>query len=231
MREKLQSSSPAVEPDLEKQADKPATETIVPLSPKQAEELDADEAELRALRHDVPGVKGAGAAGIVTISVNKIPTKNEYFRSHLKIRPVISIVNVEVGMENQYFAVTKEMVDALRDIGISVANHMLYLTLTSQGALRICPVRQASDEEHQNEYDRTREIGLVDAMHKWVRLYHDEANRCYKVFPAPAGRFSEPQWPDLKEGKIIRLAFRDKGRLIDSIEHPLFKKWAGRDSK
>jgi hypothetical protein len=26
------------------------------------------------------------------------------------------------------------------------------------------------------------------------------------------------------------LAFRDKGRLVDSPEHPLFKKWAARDS-
>jgi hypothetical protein len=43
-----------------------------------------------------------------------------------------------------------------------------------------------------------------------------------------AGR--EPQWPDLKPAKIFRLAFRDKGRLVDSAEHPLFKKWAARDS-
>ena len=26
--------------------------------------------------------------------------------------------------------------------------------------------------------------------------------------------------------KIFRLAFRDKGRVIDSVEHPLFLKWA-----
>ena len=59
-----------------------------------------------------------------------------------------------------------------------------------------------------------------------MRLYTDQENRCYKVFPAPVGRFGEPQWPDLKHSKIFRLAFRDKGRLIDSVEHPLFKKWA-----
>ena len=50
------------------------------------------------------------------------------------------------------------------------------------------------------------------------------------MFPAPAGRFGEPQWPELKHAKIFRLAFRDKGRLVDSTEHPLFKKWAARDS-
>ena len=35
--------------------------------------------------------------------------------------------------------------------------------------------------------------------------------------------------PMLKPAKIFRLAFRDKGRLIDSPEHTLFQKWAARD--
>ena len=48
-----------------------------------------------------------------------------------------------------------------------------------------------------------------------VRLYTDLENRCYKVYPAPAGRYGEPQWPELKPAKVFRLAFRDKGRLID----------------
>jgi hypothetical protein len=34
----------------------------------------------------------------------------------------------------------------------------------------------------------------------------------------------------LKQAKIFKLAFRDKGRLIDSTEHLLFQKWAARDS-
>ena len=54
--------------------------------------------------------------------------------------------------------------------------------------------------------------------------------RCYKVFAAPAGRFGEPQWPNLKPAKIFRLAFRDRGNLIDSREHALFKKLAARDA-
>ncbi len=66
-------------------------------------------------------------------------------------------------------------------------------------------------------------------MQEWVRLYTDRANKAYKVFPAPAGRFGEPQFPDLTHAKIFRLAFRDKGRLLDSTEHPLFLKWAARD--
>jgi hypothetical protein len=36
------------------------------------EQLDDEEKEFRALRRDLPGVKGASAAGIVTISVGRL---------------------------------------------------------------------------------------------------------------------------------------------------------------
>ena len=194
------------------------------------EELDKEEQEFRALRRDLPGVKGASSAGIVAISVGKTPTKNEFFRAHKDFRPIVPIVDLEVGMERHYFAVTTDMVANLGGIGITVTDHALYLTITSRGAIRIVPVRQANMDGEQNEYNRTKEIGLIQSVDEWVRLFTDQENRCYKVFSAPKDRFGEPLWPDLKPAKIFKLAFRDKGRLVDSPEHPLFKKWAARDS-
>jgi hypothetical protein len=150
---------------------------------------------------------------------------------HIKeFRSLVALVDHEVGLEKPYFAVTADMVEPLNSIGITVTNHMLYLTVTSGGALRIVPVKQAIDDNEQNEYDRTREMALLKGMREWVRLYHDAANRNYKSFPAPEGRFGEPQWPELGAGRIFRLGFRDKGHLIDSDQHAMFKKWAARDS-
>jgi hypothetical protein len=189
------------------------------------EMLDADEAEFARLRRDVPGVKGASAAGIVTIGVGKIPGKNEFFRTHRDFRPTIPMVDVEVGLEKQYFAVDTEVTVALAGIGISFTDHTLYLTITPRGGVKIVPVNATTD----NEYARTKEIGLLDGVDHWVRLYTDQENKAYKVFDAPPDRFAEPIWPQLSHAKIFRLAFRDNGRLVDSPEHPLFKKWAARD--
>jgi hypothetical protein len=210
--------------------DNPDDDPITTASVEQVDALDAEEAEFRALRRDLPGVKGASGAGIVAISVSKTPGKNEFFRTHREFRPIVPIVDFEVGMERQFFAVTSDMVESLHAIGITVTDHVLYLTITTRGASRIVPVRQANVDGDQNEYHRTKEIGLVQGIDEWVRLFTDQENRCYKVFPAPAERFGEPQWPELKDAKIFRLAFRDKGRLIDSVQHPLFLKWAARDS-
>jgi len=207
-------------------------EEIEPVIEAEAEEqLDEEEREFRALRRDLPGVKGASAAGIVAISVGKAPAKNEFFRTHPTFRPIMPIVDHEVGMERTYFAVSKDMVEPLAAIGITVADHTLYLTVTSRGAIRIVPVRhQANDDVMPNEYNRTKEHVLIQGITEWVRLFTDLENKCYRRFPAPAQRFDDPQWPELKPAKIFRLAFRDKGRLIDSPEHPLFQKWAARDT-
>jgi hypothetical protein len=202
-----------------------ADETSKPKLAVVAEELDEDEIEFKKLRRDLPGVQGASAIGIVTINVNKKPEENEFFRTHPDFMPIIPIVNIEVGMERQFFAVTGDMVVALAGIGITVTDHRLYLVVSPRGAVRIIPINTTSE----NEYTRTKEIGLIDGMQKWVRLYRDEANKVYRVFPAPEERYSDPIWPELKQAKIFRLAFRDKGRMIDSTKHPLFLKWAARD--
>ena len=225
------SGTPITKPHIVTKSDLPPDPPAQPQASHE-EQLDAEEAEFRKLRRDLPGVKGAAASGIVTISVGKAPTKNEFFRTHANpdYRPIMPIVDIEVGMEKQFFAVTADMIEPLAGIGISVSDAVLYLTVTSQGAVRVVPVRCANVDGEQNEYARTKEIALIQGIDRWVRLFTDLENHCYKVFEAPLGRFGEPQWPDLKPAKIYRLAFRDKGRLIDSPEHPLFKKWAARDA-
>jgi len=212
------------------------TESDAPLDPVEApisheEQLDAEEQEFRALRRDLPGVKGSSAAGTVAISVGKAPAKNEFFRAHPDFRPIMPLVDIEVGMEKQFFVVTPEMIEPLAGIGITVSDNVLYLTVTSGGTVRVVPVRCADGDGDRNEYARTKEIALLQAMDEWVRMYTDTANHCYKVFSAPTGRFGEPQWPVLKPAKIFKLAFRDKGRLIDSPQHVLFLKWAARDAE
>jgi hypothetical protein len=194
------------------------------------EELDEEEREYRALRRDLPGAKGAADIGMLTISVGRQPTpKNVFYRTHKTFKPVVPLVNVEVGMDRHFIAVMPNMIESLASIGITVTDHILYLTITPEGGLRIIPVRGPNVEGEQNEWDRTKEMALIEAMNGWFRMYTDKANNAYKNFPAPVGRYGEPNWPDIKHAKIMRMAFRDKGRLIDSSEHILVQRWAGRD--
>ena len=206
--------------------ERPKPESADPLSDDEQAALDQDEMEYRRLRRDLPGVTGAAAQGIVSISVSKAPETNGFFRTHPTFRPEVPLVNIDVGMEKQFYAVDPRMEIPLQGIGIGFTTHTLYMTVSPKGAIHVIPC-----SHRDNDYNRTKEIGLLDGVKRWVRLYTDQENKVYKVFPAPVERFDEPQWPDLSEAKIFRLCFRDKGRLINSPEHELFQKWAARDGK
>jgi hypothetical protein len=134
-------------------------------------------------------------------------------------------------MDRHFVAVMPNMVAPLAAIGITVADHTLYLIISPRGALRIIPVCGPNAEGEQNEYARTKEMALIDGMDGWVRMYTDREGNCYKSFPAPPNRFGDPNWPSIKHARITRLAFRDRGRLIDSPKHILVQKWAGNDPK
>src|SRR5215471_10409909 len=208
------------ESPMDDETPKPKLELVPPTE----EELDEEEKEFRALRRDLPGVKGASAAGIVAISVGKAPAKNEFFRTHPEFRPIVPMVDCEMGMERHYFAVTPDMVEPLASIGISVTDHALYLTITSRGAVRLVPVRQANSDGEQNEYARTKEIAMLQAREHWVRLYTDMENRCYQVFPAPADRFAAPQWPQLKP------SMPTSNLLRSLVNVPMWFAWRGAKS-
>ena len=164
-------------------------------------ELDEEEAEFRALRRDLPGVKGASAVGLLAISVGRQPTpKNEFYRTHTDFRPVVPLVNVEAGMDRHYIAVMPDMVEPLAGIGITVTDHTLYLTISPRGGLRIIPVSCPNAEGEKNEYARTKEMALIDGIDGWVRMYTDREGTAYKSFPAPpagsasqTGRTSSPR--------------------------------------
>jgi hypothetical protein len=118
--------------------------------------------------------------------------------------PVVPILNLEVGMETQFFSASPSMEKALFDIGITLADHTLYLTTTETGALKIVPVRCPDENGDQNEYHRTKEIAMLQGMEQWVRMF-DQENKSYRWFPAPEGRFADPIFPELSHARTARL--------------------------
>jgi hypothetical protein len=192
------------------------------------EELDEDERALRALRLDLPGSGNAPPTGIVSPAVGRVP-RREFFRTHPTHQVVLPVVDHTSGLDVEFHVVAPSMVAEFASIGIDVIPHTLYQIITTEGAVRLVPVRRADPDGSQNEWNRTKEIALLRGVKDWVRIVTDRPNGRYRVFEAPQDRFPEPVWPDMKLGRIIKLAFTDRGQLIDSPEHPLFKKWAARD--
>jgi hypothetical protein len=192
------------------------------------EQLDEDEAMLRALRIDLPGTAGA-PSGIIAITCTARFPKKEFIRCSPNTI-AMNMVDHAAGMEVEFHAVAPKMVEALVAIDIYPVPYKLYQIITADGGFLIMAVKQADADGGQNEWTRSKEITLAQAQKGWVRPLSDKANGRYRCFPAPPGRFPEPPvFPDFTWSQIVRLAFTARGRLISSPEHPLYKKWAGRD--
>jgi hypothetical protein len=52
------------------------------------------------------------------------------------------IINHEIGMEKQFFAVATNMVESLNSIGITVTNHVLYFNRARRLSHRACTSSQ-----------------------------------------------------------------------------------------
>ena len=188
-----------------------------------------EEQEFRRLQSGVAGVKGSAEAGLVTISVNKQPWKNKFFRTSKEFRSGVNMVVFEKGLDKSFVIVDPCMVEPLEAIGIAVSDFRLYLIISPEGALRIIPVRCADKEGNVNAWSETMEHALIEGYDKWVRVFADMPNGSYRTFPAPPERYGAPNWPTIKPARIQRLAFGDRGLVIKAPDHVLFQKWAGRD--
>ena len=49
----------------------------------------------------------------------------------------MALVITEVGMDKQFIAVMPNMIEPLNSMGITTADHTLYLTVTPEGGLRV----------------------------------------------------------------------------------------------
>jgi hypothetical protein len=154
-----------------------------------SEDLDEDAREFARLRRDLPNVGGSAAVGIMSIGVAKAPPKNEFFRVKKGFRPVVDIVVDEVGMDQKFYAVDPDMAAPLQAIGISFAAHTLYLIMTTKGAFRVIPVRCPDADGARNDYAATKELALREAEDKWLRIYTDRENACYRKYRLPQTAF------------------------------------------
>jgi hypothetical protein len=207
---------------------------LPPVPPETQAQLDEDDALLQQLRIDVVGAVPGGklSEGVSAIHVGK-PPRDTFFRCHpgADYHPTFSVYQARAGFDQTPIAVMPHMIGYLRTIRIYPAPTKLFVIMTETNALQIVPVRLASADGSQNVYSRTLELAVHRAMREWIRVFNNPdtkgEGRGWEIFAAPEGRFPEPIWPTDSMGRLIRLAFKDAGNLIEDASHPLVKKWAG----
>ena len=176
----------------------------------------------RSLRIDPANDPGSGVKKLLLhVRVGK-PHPQEFFRCHRDPDYRVRMAVLELKEERETYAVAPavaaDLVGEVRSVEMRVCT-------SRSGAMFLWPVLLPAEDGRSNAWHETAREAAELAETKWVRMKANMGAGCYDVFTAPDG-LPDPNWPEHSFGNLLTLAF-DKGRLIDTFEHPVLKRLRG----
>jgi hypothetical protein len=162
------------------------------------------------------GVKKA----LLTVPIRK-PAREWFVRTNPALR--IETYVLELKEDREIYMVAPDLWPELMSES-TFGTRALYAAMNRQGVLFVWPIRLPGPDGKIDDWNRSALEAAAMAESKWVRVTSNMALGGYDVFTAGAD-WPEPEWPDLSFNEILRVAF--KGRVIDSLDHPILKRLRG----
>jgi hypothetical protein len=143
------------------------------------------------------------------------PNAQAFFRVHLEWHA--AVVLLEWKREQNYYFVKNEL---WSECAAELKQVMLYATITLQNDISVWPVKLS-----ENIWSESAREAAELAKKSWIRLRPRADRQGYDILLA-SGSMKEPAWPeDTTFDDIVESAF--KGRVIDSLDHPVLKALRG----
>jgi hypothetical protein len=196
----------------------------LPRQPKPSTEAAPDPFDPAALRltHDFAATLGVKKV-LLTIPVRK-PGKTAFLRIHPSVDYTLATILLELeGDRDSTYLVLPELRPALA-AEPACAPWQLYTAIDRQEVLFLWKVRlPGADGKSNSWWDSAHEAAAL-ARKTWVRIAADQSLGAYRVWEA-TGELGDPEWPDKSFRELLAIAF--KGKLIDSLDHPVLRKLRG----
>lgn len=157
---------------------------------------------------------------LVSVPVKK-PHRQEFFRTHPDPAMSLEVALLEFKQDRQTFIVLPELAPYLPGEAVP---KLLVTTISNHGSLFLWPIRLPDEQGRLDDWNAVALEAAESAKSKWMRLMANMAAGSYEVLEAIA-QFPEPVWPDVALKTLLELAFR--GRVIDSMEHPVLRRLRG----
>jgi hypothetical protein len=180
---------------------------------------DPAEFDLESLRLDPSQLEAVSVKVPISIPCRK-PPKFDWIRVH---------ANFDRGARAEGGGrVLRRLARHGRGLGEDVSHFTLYPYINRVGVIRLWPVRLPAADGRVNEWHRSAAVAAALGQKKWIRVAANMSLGAYDVSEA-VNQPPDPEWPDeLGLGDMLRIAFHDRGRIINSMDHPVVKMLAGR---
>jgi hypothetical protein len=189
---------------------------------EQGEQVELNPFAPENLRIDLNLAEGIGVKKVVlTIPVRK-PNPQDFIRVHKEPEFRLAVAIIELKDDRETYLVLPSVA---RDIPGEYVTVMMYACINRAGVVFLWPVRLPGTDGRQLEWHRSAAKAAEMAVKSWVRIKANMSLGAYDVFEA-SSTIPEPEWPkDLSFEQMLRIAF--KGRLVDSLSHPVLKRLRG----
>jgi hypothetical protein len=188
-------------------------------SPKPAVTIDLDDAlgDERALKHDLL----EDTPPVIDV---RVPKKREYFMVHPTLERVTQVVEYTApeGIGRAYYLATSQMRRKLEEEDLKTVRLVVCMSLTDR-SIFLWPMNE-DDEGSENPWNTSSRKHAERAKGYWARRvsHRKGGGKGYGTKFAPPGH-PLPEWPEKTMREWLIEAFQEGGRIIDSVDHPVFR--------
>jgi hypothetical protein len=165
---------------------------------------------------DVIGVKK-----VLTAVPVRNPDRQWFVRVHPDPAYRVPTAVLELKAERETYLVEPSLIP---DLPGEVIRKEIFTAVSRQGVAFLWPIRLPDAHGRRNSWSDSALEAAMAAMEKWVRIVPNMVLGGYDLYTATAA-MPEPEWPDLKLGELLRIAFKD--RFIRSLDHPVVQNLRG----
>jgi hypothetical protein len=196
-------------------------ESTLTTAPSTAVAPDPFDVERLRMSQDFSQVAGVEKL-ITTIPVRK-PANQDYVRTHPDEAYRIITGTLEVKEDRETYLVDPDLLPQIAT-EVSVAPRLLVTSINRQGTLFLWQVRMPGLDGRTDSWGESGLQAVKAAEEDWVRVVANMSLGGYDIYRATA-ELSEPDWPDMAFGEILRTGFRN--RVIDDYDHPVLRRLRG----
>lgn len=163
-----------------------------------------------------------GVKLLTTIPVRK-PSKESWFRTHPDPSFRFRTRLIELKEQNEVYVVDRDLWSDL-DGESTFVTKVLVPVMTRQQAFILWPIRLPGADGRIDDWNASAMEAADIGREKWIRLSPNKSLGAYQVISGP-----DPQapviWPEQPLSALLEIAF--KGKVIDSVEHPVIRQLRG----
>jgi hypothetical protein len=159
---------------------------------------------------------------LLTVPVRK-PDKAWFVRVHPEAAYRLETAVLELKEERETYLVAQPLWAELAGEP-TFSPRLLATAVNRQGVLFLWPVRLPGLDGKLDAWSASALEAVELARTRWVRVSANLSLGAYDVHTA-TGNLPEPKWTEKPLAELLAVAF--KGRLIDSLDHPVLRKLRG----